>query len=907
MNIWRSYLDWCNEDGSLNPKSLTLEEIRLQVGFVKKKLQSGQVPKLTQLLDQDVFEIAEIEADEIIQQLKFKSKPDIIESQNGENGPENRSIEIIEDDEHTFFRVSAAKKEKNDDVVFKRKTKWKHIIFADAIRHSGGTSSGEDDDEEDDDSNQSCSIYQDHTEEEMLQLLNQDWKKYKRCIIRFEGSQRMSAHNLNRTDRLHTIAISSRIRCNRAFDGDEVVVEVITSQTKKGEAPQGKVIGILKRARDLKFCVCRIDPFNFTCLIPLNKGIPRINNLIQERNKKKGSRATTVTVYSFEKGHIEFNKDEKIDDTNPWSKLFVVRFLKWDAKFFSPLGIVVKVIDAPTGLLDGEELLQYEYDLREKYNWRTEEEIRKLYPDSYTVPESVIRERCDLRNQMTFTIDPKGSKDLDDALSLKKVKDGLFIGIHIADVGYFVQKDSQLDKEARVRCLTYYQPKGTSIAMLPPRLSAELCSLQPDKERLAISVLLLIDDRNYNVIKRIKVKSSIIRSKHQLTYADAEQILEKQDTKKWPDRLTESVILMNQVARGWRAARLGNSSLALDPRDGRNAAAHHLIEEMMIRANHEIAKFLMTQCHDLVPLRIQAFPNSESLGEWYMRYQQTTQLSFGLERAVIQMRKMCPCIAPCTCDVPPMAPGCTMPITRQTLQHMADALKRKDDVALQSLATTTVLPPESALAEFDFRDIQERAEYVCSGDLKGGSAIHASLNIEPYSHFTSPIRRYIDVVAHREVTAALLGTTQPYAQRDIRRTCDQNNVATGKQRMYDKEVQTLKFNVLLKDQPLVVYPVVTQVEDAKMCLRFPTVGQVPVSTGRIMYSELNLESLPLFDEQTEQVVLKWDEQVYDYGKWDKDKENDVATTPKAKNFFKLDPNRCVLKIIFRVILMFLSF
>ena len=871
MNIWRSYLDWCNEDDTLYPRSLSLGEIRRQVGFVQDKLKSIGPTRLSHLLDQDIFDIGEIEADDIIQQLKLKSELDFVVNQKEENSPMSTFLEIIEDDEHTVFKVSACKKEKQDKVVYKRKTTWKHMMLAES------DSNGDDnDDEYDDDSNDQGKIYQDYNEEELLKFLKQDSHRYKRCIIKFEGSDRISARNLDSTDESPIIAISSRIRCNRAFEGDEVVVEVIRPNTPKGDAAQGTVVGVLKRARDLKYCVCRVNPLNLTSFIPLGKGMPRINNLIQERNKHKGSKVTAVTVYSVTKGLIHSIKEEKIDDTNPWSKLFVVKFLKWDEKFFAPLGIVVKVIETPTDISEWEAVLQYRYNLHEKCKLRTEKEVKTVYPASYTWLESDTMERLDLTHHLAFTIDNQGSKQLDDALSVEEDKDGLLIGIHIADVSSFLQPDSDLDEEARTTGFCY------SVSMLPERLSTELCSLRPESEQLALSILLTLDHENYNNVKGTEIKRTLIFNKHQLTYAGAQQILDDGDEQILPKKLTESVVSVNKVAKVWRAKRLGNSSITKDPKHRKNTAAHHLVEEMMIRANHEIARFLMTKCIDIVPLRIQPFPNKTLLNEWYLRYQNTIPLPLGLENFLLS----CQCEGPCKCTNDKIV------ITRQTLQHMQDALERKDDDALQNLATATASSPQTTLADFDFLDIQQRAEYKCSGDLIGEPTIHASLNVEPYTHFTSPLRRYMDIVAHREVTAVLLKTIQPYTIDEIRETCDHFNRVSSNQRMYEDELQALKLNWFLKDHQLVLYPVVSQVEDDGINLHFPTVGHIKDSNGKILYSELNLESLPIFDEQADQVVLRWDEQVYNYAKWERAKQLQTDTSAlQSQDFIKLDPNR----------------
>ncbi|MEO6189581.1 MAG: RNB domain-containing ribonuclease, partial [Saprospiraceae bacterium] len=212
-----------------------------------------------------------------------------------------------------------------------------------------------------------------------------------------------------------------------------------------------------------------------------------------------------------------------------------------------------------------------------------------------------LKERVDFRKICTFTIDPVDAKDFDDALSVHYNDEGLLeIGVHIADVSYYVKPDTLLDKEALKRGNSVYLVDRV-IPMLPERLSNELCSLRPNEDKLCFSVVFTLDENH--IIKKHWIGRTIIHSKKRFAYEDVQKIL---DGKK--DSLKKELDLLNEIAKKIRVERLKNGAIDFESEEVRfkldekglplelyvkeRFDAHKLVEEFMLLANKYVAKFI---------------------------------------------------------------------------------------------------------------------------------------------------------------------------------------------------------------------------------------------------------------------------------------------------------------------------
>ncbi|KAG7366115.1 ribonuclease R [Nitzschia inconspicua] len=360
--------------------------------------------------------------------------------------------------------------------------------------------------------------------------------------------------------------------------------------------------------------------------------------------------------------------------------------------------------------------------------------------------------RRDYRSQRIFTIDPTTAKDLDDALHITDLGNGqVEIGVHIADVSHFVQPDSQIDLEAQRRCTTVYLVDRV-IPMLPKALCEVACSLNPNVERLAFSCVWRMN-RDGTMVKGHKAwyGRSVIKSCAKLDYATAQNIIERKvaigenqlDDTLWPpdrrptdghtvDQVAADVRLMNEIAQARRQLRFRNGAIALNAvkltfkldSDGETPMmcepypirdSNKLIEEYMLLANYLVAQRLITHAGGLALLR-----------------QHEPPLGDGLEKAAALAME---------------ALGFKIDITSsESLQRSLNRLGREcqDEIILKCVTEVLKTP-------------MKPANYIAAGGTEEHMWSHFALHIPYYTHFTSPIRRYADVIVHRLLQATLDG------------------------------------------------------------------------------------------------------------------------------------------------------
>ena len=396
------------------------------------------------------------------------------------------------------------------------------------------------------------------------------------------------------------------------------------------------------------------------------------------------------------------------------------------------------------------------------YNLRTEfpaAVMDQLAPFPTVIPPEWARGREDLRGLLTVTVDPPSARDFDDAISLEPLPreegGGWILGVHIADVSHYVEEGSPLDQEAQKRGTSVYFP-DQCIPMLPERLSGELCSLQEGVDRLTQSAWITLSPELEVVETRLV--ESVIRSRRRLSYDQVKEACIDQ-ARPMREALGEEVCAMLEealrVSRGLTRIRLGRGALNLDTdetefifdAEGRPVAArryaHHdanrMIEEFMLLANAAVARFFtrrkipaIYRVHDNPdPMKLEAFKEVAS--------------AFGLLRAY---------------DQP----------TPEVLNALLDKIRGG--------------PLEAMLNTLLVRSLK-RAEY--SADNIG----HSGLALEDYLHFTSPIRRYPDLVVHRLLRKVLRGDKLPEGLHSqlavVAKTCsDTEQTATEAERENDR-------------------------------------------------------------------------------------------------------------------------
>ncbi|MEM7391132.1 MAG: ribonuclease R [Verrucomicrobiota bacterium] len=383
----------------------------------------------------------------------------------------------------------------------------------------------------------------------------------------------------------------------------------------------------------------------------------------------------------------------------------VVEFKSWESRHESPEGEVVEVLGPPTA--EGVDMLAVlrQYELPRKFPRKVLQDVRKF---GKTVSDRDLEGRQDCRRHPVITIDPDTAKDFDDAFYLERAPNNRWkLWVHIADVTHYVKPDSALDREARKRGNSTYLVDRV-IPMLPEALSNELCSLKPGVDRLTKCVEFLIDDNG--AVVRYKMYSAVIHSKRRFTYREALAVLEGKPS----GRIEKMLSSAHRLAQRIRRRRFKDGSLDLDFTDSKihldnkgrverieqieNDMSHQLIEEFMLLANEAAADRLMKSKRPGI-YRIHEPPNPERLDE----YRQEV-MSYGI---------------PCG--------NLTKPGAVKNLFHRLNRL------------------PLGPALKIGFLKAMMRARYSVK------PLGHYGLAKAKYTHFTSPIRRYADLLVHRSL------------------------------------------------------------------------------------------------------------------------------------------------------------
>ncbi len=408
------------------------------------------------------------------------------------------------------------------------------------------------------------------------------------------------------------------------------------------------------------------------------------------------------------------------DDMNAQSgQKVVARIERWEDERMNPEGKIVEVLGFPDE--PGVDVISVvkAFDLPTRFPAKVEEETERI---PKKIPDSELRRRLDLRDQVCFTIDPADAKDFDDAVSIRRLENGNFeLGVHIADVSYYVREKSALDKEALRRGTSVYLVDRV-VPMLPERLSNEICSLRPDEDRLTFSCIMEVNPQGKVV--NYTIRESVIRSKRRFSYEEVQEVL----TGKRRDRFGEQLQLMHKLSKTLikQRQRLGSLDFDLPEvkvelderglpvaiRKRERLDSHRLVEEFMLLANRTVTEFVTIKLSagGRTPpfiYRIHEPPDAVKMEDFK---QFVRALGYPLD-----------------------------PNKRLTAKLLGDLLNRvrgkPEEILIQDLMLRSMM----------------KAKYSTH------NAGHFGLAFKHYTHFTSPIRRYPDLAVHRLLKEYLAG------------------------------------------------------------------------------------------------------------------------------------------------------
>lgn len=503
-------------------------------------------------------------------------------------------------------------------------------------------------------------------------------------IGRFE--RRVNGKNHVITDDDESIFIAER-NVMHAMDGDRV--RVLVYAKRRGHDAEGEVVEIVEKTPQIFVGTLEVQK-HFAFLLTDNKVLA--NDIFIPKTALKGGKTGDKAV---------------------------VRITEWPDRARNPYGEVVDIL-GPAGENNTEiHAILAEFGLPYRYPEAVEKAANKI-PDAITDEEIAARE--DFRQVTTFTIDPKDAKDFDDALSIRRLSNGNWeVGVHIADVSYYVKPGSIIDKEAESRGTSVYLVDRV-VPMLPERLCNEICSLRPDEDKLTFSCVF---ELNGNAeVQKSHIARTVIRSNRRFAYEEAQEVIETGE-----GDYKEEILALNDLAQKLRKRRFDNGSINFDRHEVKfdidesgkpigvyfkvSKEANKLIEEFMLLANRTVAEFIGKPRDGKKPkafvYRVHDLPDPDKMASF---------AAF---------------------------------ITRFGYKIKTEGSKADLSKGINSLLANVQGKPEENLVETIAIRAMAKAVYTTV------NIGHYGLSFDYYTHFTSPIRRYPDLMVHRLLERYMAG------------------------------------------------------------------------------------------------------------------------------------------------------
>ena len=593
----------------------------------------------------------------------------------------------------------------------------------------------------------------------------------------------------------HDVFISSNNR-RKALHGD--TVELYIYKRNHNGKKEGEITQIIKRARSEYVGVVQMNP-KFAFVVPDSNKMP-------------------VDVF------IPLSKTLKAQDGDK----VLVTLEDWPEKADCPNGSIKKILGKPGEHNTEIHSILAEYGLPYEFPSNVEDYANNI---NTLISEKEIQERRDMRSTLTFTIDPKDAKDFDDALSFKKLSNGNYeIGVHIADVSHYLQEGTILDDEAYERATSVYLVDRV-VPMLPEVLSNNACSLRPKEEKLTFSTVFEINKNA--IIEKEWFGRTVTYSDARFAYEEAEHIIETKQCNipknisitnkayKTTTPIKEAVIKLNELAKIMREERMKAGAISFDKVEVKfnldktndpvdvffktSKDANKLIEEFMLLANKKVAEFIGKQSPEKTFIyRTHDEPNDVKLQ--------------GLQRIVSKFGHQL-----------------NFQNKATTTKSLNNLLKNVKGTKEQNLVDTLTIRCMSK-AEYSTKNIG-----------------HYGLAFDYYSHFTSPIRRYPDVMVHRLLQYYLDGNkkaNQALYEEKCKHSSNMEGLATKAERDSIKYMQVKYMQDHQKDNFLGVISGVTEWGMYVEIIENKCEGMIRIKDIKGDFYKFNAEEHALIGERT---------------------------------------------------------
>ena len=726
-------------------------------------------------------------------------------------------------------------------------------------------------------------LYQSMQPVSILENLLDDGNKYAKGTLQIDGPHEAVCIPTHTARCNIPIKVQGRGKIGQTFNGDEVVVELIHDE-KIQDKRFGVVIGIsdLEKHENVKrkIFACTFDEESCNLVRPVCKSVPKIH-VLDNRNSKQSRKETgkryNIALYNYDgsKGILTFSKMVNLNQEETKSSIFAVVYINWSPRHVYPRGAIIRILPMGCGVKEDLLVTNILHKVPSLYTKSAVKEVECLKRKIKDEPnEQDMNDRTNLCGIYTFTIDPPGSNDLDDALSVEDCQNYYRVGVHITDVSSYVTKDSSIDLEAKSRSQTFYSNIQNARCMLPETLSKNICSLLPNRLRKTLSIFFKIDKE---LLKRGEpsgllmdqpvVCKTYIKSKKMLTYGEVQEIISSNSTN-GVDHLNGQIKILHKISETLRKGRLKNASIALETYfeesplekdDIGTFQAHNLVEEFMILANSSIAEKLFKSRHGkCVPLRCHNPPPADKINAFLKANSSHIDIVCRLQDKEIGTKR----------------PSFDSEIETHNKYVMVFKSIWGKMLASNTNATNYLrkddLHPIQFVIYQQWLSIQEPAEYRCSGSLKKEEEKHYGLDVFPYTTFTSPIRRYIDLTVHRIVHATLFSeeTRCPYSQDELVKICNYANIVSRNVKEYERRCKTLKLSTEIGETPRMFTCYVSNCTDKEVTFCTPSL-KGPVNVQReIPFNLLDMIAKPVIvhdnNTNSDRVRVVWSKRLYDF-------------------------------------------
>ncbi|KAI4827691.1 hypothetical protein KUCAC02_031069 [Chaenocephalus aceratus] len=639
------------------------------------------------------------------------------------------------------------------------------------------------------------------------------------------------------------IRINGRDNMGQTFTGDEVVLQT------------AKVIRITKQSESARVLVCLLEDedhskprhnseetFIRRTMIPIAKSAPKICILISKRKRN------CIPIWEKMDGQWTTAAFEHLDEKLKRNNVFVVQIIGWKENCYNPLGNVIDILPIGSSLVGSLQILNEEF---------------KVEPNTCNPDEGLFSQdedgthREDLSHMITFTVDPKEAKDLDDAISVREIGEHEYeLGVHIADVASFVIPGCELDKEAEQRGTTYYSGSVDPLHMFPKQLSTGTFSLLSDgKQRRVVSLMFKVNKKTNEIIGKHKLQLSGIKSNRQLSYDEAEAIITDR-YREAPafDSVEDCVTVAYGFAKARRKDRLGSDWAYSQPDDKRlpgKRKANMMVEELSVLFNTLASKDLIDSL-DCTPLRCQSKPDCEKIDDFKAKCGELIPLSFHVRHKVEGVDEVG--------EQPSNSEN--IRILTEVWEDIQSAARADDiDKMVDLIAADDIHPPLQPVVD-QFRRCSSKAKVICSSSHSREVFRHYSLNVDSYTQATSPIRRYMDLISQRLLHSIIHDRRAQYTTPEIAALCSQfeDNVKNAKE--YEQKAEQISYAVSIKKQSASKLAFVGSPNKDSVPVAFPFNKNIFRESVSVMYKDLQLCDQPIFDEEKDCVTLSWKRRVY---------------------------------------------